>query len=102
MMKFLPLCQEKEAKTKAKVVRIIFSYLTDTLMSLWIYFREFNMDVFIIYKFCVFNVGHTVEIRAEYFALVCAPCLEQLSDKTRMRPLGTCTSKGHIVKVLTF
>ena len=78
----------------------IFSYLTDTVTSLWIFFREFNMDVFIIYKFCVFNVGHTVEIRAEYFALVCAPCLEHLSDETRMRPLGTCTSKGH-VKVLT-
>ena len=52
--------------------------------------------------FCVLYTGHTVvEIRAEYFALVCAPCLEQLSDETRMRPLGECKSKGH-VKVLTF
>lgn len=35
-------------------------------------------------------------IKAEYFALVCGQCLEQLSDKTRMRPPGTCKSKGHI------
>ena len=35
-------------------------------------------------------------IKAEYFALICGPCLEQLSDKMRMGALGTCKNKNHI------
>ena len=45
---------------------------------------------------CITFIGRAVVIKAEYFALVCALCLEQLSDKTRMRPLGTCKSKAHV------
>ena len=45
---------------------------------------------------CITFIGRAVVIKVEYFALVCAPCLEQLSDKTRKRPLGTCKSKAHV------
>ena len=50
------------------------------------------MDVSILIL-CTY-IGHG--IKAECLALVCAPCLEQLSDEARMKPLGTCKTEGHI------
>ena len=50
--------------------------------------------------FCIPSIGQTVVLKPENFALICGLCLEQLSDKTRIRPLGTCQNKGHF-KVCT-
>ena len=45
---------------------------------------------------CLQCIGHVVAIKAECFALICGQCLEQLSDRMRMRPLGTCKKEDHI------
>ena len=63
-------------------------------------FKSCRMHLRIYGAVYLLYIGQTVVLRPENFALICGLCLEQLSDNTRMQPLGTCQNEGHF-KVCT-